>query len=80
MEVIDKASLMDRETFAKRLSDALDKDLLNLEGSTTLDQLDWDSLSAITFIALAGDLLSKNIDAEQVHNAKTLDDLLGICF
>lgn len=71
---------MDRETFATRLSEALDKDLNNLEATTPLDQLDWDSLSAITFITLAGDLLGKNVDAEQVHNAKTLDDLLSICF
>ena len=71
---------MDKQTFLKTLSEALDTDFSNLDPSTPLEECDWDSLSAITFIAFADNHLNKNIEAFQVQNAKTLGDLLDICF
>ena len=71
---------MDKQTFLARLSDALDKDFNKLDLSTPLEQCDWDSLSAITFVSFASDYLNKNLDASQVQEAKTLGDLLNICF
>ena len=71
---------MDKAKFTERLSEALDKDLSCAEGSTLLEELDWDSISSITFIALADELLGKKVDSSQVQNAKTLADLYKICF
>ena len=71
---------MDKETFLAKLSEALDKDFSKLDPSTPLEQCDWDSLSAITLVAFASDYLKKNLDASQVQEAKTLGDLLNICF
>ena len=72
--------LMEKSEFVQRLSNALDKDLSSVDESTLLDQLEWDSLSAITFIALASDLLNKNVDSSQVQNSKTLGELYNNLF
>lgn len=71
---------MEKSEFVQRLSNALDKDLSSVDESTLLDQLEWDSLSAITFIALASDLLNKNVDSSQVQNSKTLGELYNNLF
>ena len=71
---------MEKSEFVQQLSEALDKDLSCLEESTPLEQLEWDSLSAITFIALASDLLGKNVDSSRVQNSKTLSELLDNLF
>lgn len=71
---------MDKASFVKELSDALDKDLSSMKETTLLEELDWDSLSAITFIAITSDLLGQNIDSVEIENSKTIGDLLNICF
>ena len=63
--------------FNQKLAEALDIDADKLEESTLLADIDWDSLSSITFIALAGELLGKSVDSKIFTECATYGELLS---
>lgn len=69
--------MMEKEFLAK-MSDLMDyEDELSL-ASNLEDIEEWDSLSYVSFIAMAKASYSKKIDAKMVKEAKTIGDLYNM--
>ena len=73
MEVI-----MTKEIFLERMADILDvEDEITLD--TNLSELDeWDSLSIVSYVAMANAACGKKVDVKSVREAVTIQDLYDL--
>ena len=70
---------MTREQFVRELEESLEIDAGTLVRVRTLDNPDyWDSMSALTFMALADEKLQITLSGDQVVKCKTVDELLAL--
>lgn len=68
---------MSKTEFLKALQQdlALDQELT---GTETLDEIGWDSMSSLSFVALSDSKLGLQISGDQLAGCKTVNDLLAI--
>lgn len=70
---------MNRAEFIKQVSDILEIDPENLNGSEILEEIgNWDSLSIISFVAMVDAELNRIVSPEKLRQAKTIDDLVEL--
>jgi len=70
---------MTREQFVRELENSLEIPVGTLVRTRTLeDPSYWDSMSALTFMALADEKLQVTLTGDQVVKCKTVDDLLAL--
>lgn len=66
---------MTKEIFLEKMIDLLDADI-EISMETTLAELEeWDSLSFVSFLAMAKVFCSKTIEPAKVRAAETIQDL-----
>lgn len=69
---------MIKEDFIERMADILDVEE-EISFNTALDELEeWDSLSKLSYIAMANVVYSKTIDVKKVREAMTIQDLYDL--
>ena len=64
--------------FLEELAEALDIEDQELEVTTKLEDLDWDSLAVISSIALIDEYFNRKISANEISQCSTIGDLLNI--
>ena len=70
---------MTRQQFVRELEDSLELAPGTLARTRTLnDPSYWDSMAALTFMALADEKLQITLTGDQVVKCKTVDDLLAL--
>jgi acyl carrier protein len=70
---------MTKDEFLRALEETLELNAGTLERTKKLEDLeDWDSMSALTYMALADEKLQVNVSGDQIVRCKTVDDLLGL--
>jgi len=70
---------VDLQTKLNLLEDMLDLDQGSLEVTTRLDSLvDWDSVAAISLIALVDEHFDKTISGAMIKEFKTIQDIINI--
>ncbi|MDY8045198.1 acyl carrier protein [Paenibacillus polymyxa] len=70
---------MDLQTKLNLLEDMLEADQGSLEVTTSLDSLpDWDSVAAISLIALVDEHFDKRITGSMIKEFKTVQDIINI--
>ena len=69
---------MTKENFIERMADILDvEDEITLD--TNLSELDeWDSLSIVSYVAMANAACGKKVDVKSVREAVTIQDLYNL--
>ena len=69
---------MTKEIFLERMADILDEeDEITLD--TNLSELDeWDSLSIVSYVAMANAACGKKVDVKSVREAVTIQDLYNL--
>ncbi len=67
-----------KEEFFRQFSEVIESDIKKLPPGSYLADINWDSLSAISFISLADDLMNKSINSIDLSNCKTVGDLLAL--
>lgn len=69
---------MTKEDFLEKMADILDvEDEITLD--TNLGELDeWDSLSIVSYVAMANATCGKKVDIKKVKEAVTLQDLYNL--
>ena len=67
---------MKKNQFITLLEDMLEVDTGSLNGDENLDDLPWDSLSIVSFIALADEHLNIMVDPQALSEAKSLSEVL----
>ena len=73
------ANGMTREQFVRELESSLEIPAGTLAHARALeDPSYWDSMSALTFMALADEKLEITLTGDQVVKCKTLDDLIAL--
>ena len=73
------ANGMTRDQFVRELESSLEIPVGTLMHAKTLeDPAYWDSMSALTFMALADEKLQLTLTGDQVVKCKTIDDLLAL--
>lgn len=71
--------MMDLQTKLNLLEDMLDLDQGSLEVTTELDSLeDWDSVAAISLIALVDEHFDKTISGAMIKEFNTVQDIVNI--
>ena len=69
---------MKKEVFLKKITEAIEIEE-EINNDTVLNDLDeWDSLAAVTTLALFKKYLDLNITAENLKNCKTIGDILSL--
>ena len=78
LDIIGRMFLMNKEVFIEKMVDILDyEDELTLE--TCLEDIEeWDSLSIVSYCAMANTVCGKKIEAGVVREAKTVKDLYDL--
>jgi acyl carrier protein len=70
---------MTREQFVRELESSLEIPVGTLMQARTLeDPSYWDSMSALTFMALADEKLDITLTGDQIVRCKTVDELLAL--
>ena len=69
---------MDRKAFLAVIEEMLEVDSGSLAGNESLDELPWDSLAVVSFIAVADEHLGATVSPQQLFEAKTLEDVLNL--
>jgi len=70
---------MTTSDFLRALESALELESGSIAGTESLSHLEWwDSLAALTFMAVADQELQVSISGGQLGNCKTVPDLLGL--
>ncbi len=69
---------MDREAFFRLLEETLEKEPNSIKGTETLEQLDWDSLGVVSYLALADEHFGTQLAAKQVNACKTVAELVAL--
>jgi len=70
---------MDEKSFLNEIEKILELEKNSLKGNESLESINWDSLSALHFIAFIDKNFSKKIDASQISKCKTVQDLKKLC-
>ena len=70
--------IMTKEIFLERMADILDvEDEITLD--TNLSELDeWDSLSIVSYVAMANAACDKKVEVKRVREAVTIQDLYNL--
>ena len=68
---------MDEKDFLERMKVILDKEDISIDTSLS-DLEEWDSISVISYVALANTSFNKEISPEQIQTCKTIRDLYSI--
>jgi acyl carrier protein len=77
--IILEGFIMDLQTKLNLLEEILDLDQGSLELTTRLDSLrDWDSVAAISLIALVDEHFDKTITGAMIKEFKTVQDIINI--
>lgn len=66
---------MNEAEFLTLIAEILETQSSTLSLSSELDNIDWDSLSNLSFIAEIDSKLNKKIDAQLLEDAATISDL-----
>ncbi|HTM80322.1 phosphopantetheine-binding protein [Asticcacaulis sp.] len=70
---------MDKPAFITAVAEILEADPTGLTGNEAISDIgNWDSLSVITFVAMADADMDKIVDAERLKDAHTLNDLAAL--
>ncbi len=69
---------MDESAFVALVAEILEVDPATVSLTDRLDDLDWDSLANISFIAEIDTRLSAQVDADELANATTVADLKAL--
>lgn len=67
-----------KEAFYRELENMLNLDQDTIKGDEPLDDLYWDSMTVVMFIALADQKYSTAIAPSKLANAKTVGDLTAL--
>jgi acyl carrier protein len=67
-----------QEQFLRDLESMLERDPDTLKGDESLDEIAWDSMTVVMFIAMADQKYSITVAPSKLANAKKVSDLLGI--
>lgn len=68
---------MTRQQFLQELCEVIDTEV-PLTGVETLKDLKWDSLAAVSFIALADEACGVNVAPRDIAGCNTVDDLVAL--
>lgn len=66
------------ETFHRDLENMLERDPNTITGDETLDEIAWDSMTVVMFIAMADQNYSVAVIPSKLANAKKVSDLFAI--
>ncbi|APS00606.1 acyl carrier protein [Pajaroellobacter abortibovis] len=69
---------MKKEEFLKVLEKILNLDKQHLSGDERLDEINWDSLSVVRFLAMCDDELGVQLRAREVSLCKSVSDLMEL--
>jgi acyl carrier protein len=69
---------MTKEQFLALIDELLELDSGTLQGDEKLDDLDWNSLAVIGFMALADEHFGVSVTPASLARCKSIDDLAGI--
>jgi acyl carrier protein len=68
---------MDKKQFMSELSNCLE--IQNeFNGTEYLSKLDWDSMKALSFVALVDELYGISVTGDEISKCKTVNDLIAI--
>lgn len=70
---------MEEKAFLNEIEKILELKQNSLDGSESLESLEWDSLTALHFIAFVDKTFSKKINANDISNCKNVSDLRKLC-
>lgn len=69
---------MTKIEFLQQLDELLEKDPGTLQGPEVLEDVGWDSLGVISFIALVDEQFEYTVPPKELMKCKTVDDLLAL--
>lgn len=69
---------MTKELFLEKMADILDAEIELTLATPLKDIEEWDSLSVVSFVALANTEANKKIDVKTIRTAQTLGDLYAM--
>lgn len=70
---------MTTEEKIRKIEEVMEVDEGTLDEESILsDYEEWDSLTILSFLAMADMVLNKTIDADKIKNAKTVKDLIRL--
>jgi acyl carrier protein len=69
---------MNKQEFFSKLEEFMELDEGRLTGEELLDDLPWDSLAVVSFIAMADEFLELSVKPSSITEAKSVADLLAL--
>ena len=69
---------MTKDAFLRQLEAALERPASSIDGSEALQDIDWDSLGVISFLALVDESLNIQVSAKAVNDCGTVRELLAL--
>ena len=70
-------SVKTKQEFLRLLEALLEKDDETLTGDETLEELNWDSLAVVSFMAMADEKFGVILSAERINKAKSVAELMA---
>lgn len=69
---------MDKEEFLNRMTDILDAEDYVTMDAVLADIEEWDSLSVVSYVAMANTSCGKKVNVKDVREAETIQDLYNL--
>ena len=69
---------MDKEEFFNRMTDILDAEDYVTMDAVLADIEEWDSLSVVSYVAMANTSCGKKVNVKDVREAETIQDLYNL--
>lgn len=69
---------MDKKTLFAELEEFMELESGSLTGEELLDDLPWDSLSVVSFIAMVDERLDLSVKPASIADAKSINDLVAL--
>ncbi len=69
---------MNKREFLSLLEEVIEADPGTIKGTETLEDLGWDSLSVLGFIAAIDERFGFDISPKELNKCKTVDDLMAL--
>lgn len=69
---------MTKDEAIRLIEDALNVDAGTLKGDEVLEEVEWNSLASVSFIALVDEQLGREIDAKVVAACRTVGELVAL--
>ena len=66
------------DEFLDKLSNSIETDEIKLSLETKLEDIDWDSLAAISSIALIDEIFGIVISVERLSRCETIEDIISL--